>query len=212
MLQSPRSRLVGNDVDWGNAAVFPDPDLGVSESNLRDWSYSSELITLRRLSCRKSAAKSILPASRGPISTADSQSRIDAIQVGLFLDLHSALASVTVRRESSGIELNRKPGQIEGVVVNDKRQPVAGIRTILIPDQDRGRIGLYKFAETDQAGRFTIRGITPGAYKVFAWEALEEWAFFDSDLMQRFERYGTPVRISESDELRTDVKLIPAGM
>jgi len=110
------------------------------------------------------------------------------------------------------IVLNRKPGQIEGVVVNDKRQPVAGIRTILIPDQDRGRIGLYKFAETDQAGRFTIRGITPGAYKVFAWEALEEWAFFDSDLMQRFERYGTAVRISESDELRTEVKLIPAGM
>lgn len=110
------------------------------------------------------------------------------------------------------IVLSPKPGRIEGVVVNDKRQPVAGIRTILIPDQNRDRIGLYKFAETDQAGRFTIRGITPGAYKVFAWEALEEFAYFDSDLMQRFEPYGTRIRVSESDELPTEVKLIPAGM
>ena len=110
------------------------------------------------------------------------------------------------------IVLSRKPGRIEGVVMNDKRQPVAGIRTVLISDQNRDRIGLYKFAETDQAGRFTIRGITPGAYKVFAWEALEENAYFDSDLMQRFEAYGTPVRVSESDELPTEVKLIPAGM
>ena len=110
------------------------------------------------------------------------------------------------------IVLSRKPGRIEGVVVNNKHDPVAGIRTILIPDQNRDRIGLYKFGETDQAGRFTIRGITPGAYKVFAWEALEEWAFVDLGLMQRFELYGTPVRVSESDELRTEVKLIPAGM
>ena len=110
------------------------------------------------------------------------------------------------------IVLSPKPGRIEGVVVNDKREPVAGIRTILFPDQNRDRIGLYKFAETDQAGRFTIRGITPGAYKVFAWEALEEFAYFDSDLMQRFEPYGTRIRVSESDELPTEVKLIPAGM
>jgi Carboxypeptidase regulatory-like domain len=110
------------------------------------------------------------------------------------------------------IVLSPKPGKIEGVVVNDKRQPVAGIRTILIPEENRDRIGLYKFAETDQSGHFTIRGITPGAYKVFAWEALEEFAYFDPDLMQRFEPYGTRIRVSESDELSTEVKLIPAAM
>jgi hypothetical protein len=110
------------------------------------------------------------------------------------------------------IVLSPKPGRIEGVVVNDKQEPVGGIRTILIPDQNRDRVRLYKFAQTDQSGRFTIRGIAPGAYKVFAWEALEEWAFFDPDLMLRFEPYGTRIRVSESDELSTEVKLIPAGM
>jgi hypothetical protein len=110
------------------------------------------------------------------------------------------------------IVLSPKPARIEGVVVNDKRQPVPGIRTILIPDQNRERIGLYKFAETDESGRFTIRGITPGEYKVFAWEALEELAYFDPDLIRRFEAYGTSVRVSESDHLSTEVKLIPAGM
>jgi hypothetical protein len=110
------------------------------------------------------------------------------------------------------IVLSRKPGRIDGVVVDGKGQPAARTQIILIPDQNRDRVGLYKFAKTDQDGHFIIRGITPGAYKVFAWEALEEFAYFDPDLMKKFEPYGTRVQISESDELRSEVKLIPAGM
>jgi len=82
---------------------------------------------------------------------------------------------------------------------------------VLIPDQNRDRSDLYRFGISDRDGHFTIRGITPGFYKIFAGEALEENAYFDSDLMQRFESYGKPVRAGEADQLRIDVEVIPAG-
>jgi hypothetical protein len=126
--------------------------------------------------------------------------------------LNNSLQFAGIAPTPLDIVLSPKSAKIQGVVVNDKQQPVGGIRTILIPDQNRDRIGLYKFATTDQSGRFTIRGIAPGVYKLFAWEALEEFAYFDPDLMQRFEAYGTSVRVSESTDLSTQVKLIPAGM
>ena len=68
---------------------------------------------------------------------------------------------------------------------------------------------LYKSSVSDQNGLFIIRGITPGEYKVFAWEALEPFAYFDADVLRRFEMQGKSVRIAESDRLTTDIRLIP---
>ncbi|PYS25244.1 MAG: hypothetical protein DMG11_23275, partial [Acidobacteria bacterium] len=69
------------------------------------------------------------------------------------------------------IVLSPKPAQIDGTVLNGKQQPAANIQVVLIPDRNRDRSDLYKLGLTDSIGHFTIRGITPGAYKVFAWEA-----------------------------------------
>ena len=44
---------------------------------------------------------------------------------------------------------------------------------MLIPDIQRERRDLYVRATTDKDGRFSIRGIPPGNYKVFAWENIE---------------------------------------
>ncbi len=109
------------------------------------------------------------------------------------------------------IVLSPKPAQIDGTVMNGKQQPAANIQVVLIPDRNRDRSDLYKLGLTDSIGHFTIRGITPGAYKVFAWEALEEDSFFDSNVMQQFEPLGKPVQVSESERVTVEVKLIPAG-
>ena len=108
------------------------------------------------------------------------------------------------------IVLSPRGGQIEGTVTNDQQQPVAGIDVVLIPEQHRDRIDLHKTAVTDEAGHFTIRGIAPGEYTVYAWEAIEPFAYFDSALLRRFETKGKAVRISESSKVNVDVRLIPA--
>jgi hypothetical protein len=108
------------------------------------------------------------------------------------------------------IVLSARGGQVEGTVTNDKLQAVAGIDVVLIPDQRRDRIDLYKTVVTDQAGHFTIRGIAPGGYTIYAWEALEPFAYFDSDLLRQSAAQGRAVRISESGKVNVDVQLIPS--
>jgi hypothetical protein len=99
-------------------------------------------------------------------------------------------------------------GRIDGAVVNKKQEPMAGIQAVLIPERLRDRADLYKTAMTDSTGHFTIRGIPPGDYKVFAWEALEDFAYYDPDLIRAFEQKGAPVRILESSKESLEVKVI----
>jgi hypothetical protein len=90
-------------------------------------------------------------------------------------------------------------------------QPVPGVQAVLVPDGNRSRPELYRNATTDQTGRFTIRGVTPGDYKLFSWEALENNGYFDPDVMRRSEALGKPVRVGESSKLFVEGKIIPAG-
>ena len=105
--------------------------------------------------------------------------------------------------------INRSVGQLDGVIVDDRSQPVAGVQAVLIPDA-RNRTELYKTATTDQTGNFVMRGVTPGDYKLFAWEALENFGYFDPDQMRRSESSGKAVRVAESSKLVVEGKIIPA--
>jgi len=51
---------------------------------------------------------------------------------------------------------------------------------VLIP-RVRDRNERYRIAGTDQNGQFTIRGIVPDQYSLFAWEDIEPNAYRDPD-------------------------------
>jgi len=108
------------------------------------------------------------------------------------------------------IVLSTKSGQIDGTLVNEQSRPLSGVQTVLVPDRFRDRIELYKTAITDETGRFTMRGIAPGEYKIFAWDAIEEFAYFDPDFLRQLEQKGKPVSISESSKISVEAKIIPA--
>jgi hypothetical protein len=55
-----------------------------------------------------------------------------------------------------------------------------------------------------------MRGVTPGAYKLFAWEALESFGYFDPEVMRRAEALGKPLHVGESSKLAVEGKIIPA--
>jgi len=111
---------------------------------------------------------------------------------------------------SLNVVLGNKPGQIEGTLVDAQSKPVSGAGVVLIPDQYRHRDELYRMADTDQDGHFTIRGIPPGSYKLFSWEDLEPFAYFNRDVLAKFEPQGRPVRIGESSKENVEVRMIPA--
>jgi protocatechuate 3,4-dioxygenase beta subunit len=119
--------------------------------------------------------------------------------------------SICCNSDSATIEvvISRNVGQIDGVILDDRMQPVPGVQAVLIPDA-RQRTELYKTATTDQTGRFVMRGVTPGDHKLFAWEGLENYGYFDPDVMRRAEALGKAVRVGESSKLTVEGKMIPA--
>ena len=128
------------------------------------------------------------------------------------LDALANPVSVCCNSDAATIEVvvSRKVGQIDGVIVDDRMKPVPGVQAVLIPDA-RQRTELYKTATTDQTGHFVMRGLAPGDYKLFAWDALENYGYFDPDVMRRAEALGKPVHVGESSKLTIEGRIIPAG-
>jgi hypothetical protein len=108
------------------------------------------------------------------------------------------------------VVLSPRVGLIEGNLVDALSKPVGGNQVILIPDQGRDRSELFRAATTDANGHFTIRGIYPGGYRLYSWEALESNAYFDRDVLSLYESQGKPIRIQEGSKESVDLKLIPA--
>jgi hypothetical protein len=109
------------------------------------------------------------------------------------------------------IVISSNSGQFTGVALDEKRQPAAGIQTVLIPDHGRDRIELYKTAVTDEAGRFSMTAIPPGDYKVFAWESIEPNFWFDPDVVRSSEVKGHAIHIGELSKESIEVRTIPAS-
>ncbi|MFB3922957.1 MAG: carboxypeptidase regulatory-like domain-containing protein [Terriglobia bacterium] len=100
-------------------------------------------------------------------------------------------------------------GRAEGIVTRDG-QPFSGAHVVLAPEgSKRNQMRLFKQANTDQYGRFQVRGIVPGDYRLFAWEELEPGAYQDPEFLKRFEDQGEPVRIEENGRVTAQLKLIP---
>jgi hypothetical protein len=106
------------------------------------------------------------------------------------------------------IVLSPKVGRISGVLV-DANKPGRSVRIVLIPEQ-RERSDLYRTANVDDNGRFVLTDLAPGDYKVFAWEALEPYTYFDPKIVEPFEQHGTPVHVAESTTANVEVEIIPA--
>jgi len=69
---------------------------------------------------------------------------------------------------------------------------------------------VYKIAQTDQNGHFVLIGIAPGDYKLFAWEDIEPYSYFDPDVLKQFEDKGKPVHVVDSTKDTVELTLIPA--
>ena len=82
----------------------------------------------------------------------------------------------------------------------------------IVPDPPhRGERRLFKSTTTDQNGHFTLQGLAPGDYKVFAWEKIEAGAYTSPEFLQPYENQGESVHLTEGSRNTAQVDLIPAG-
>jgi hypothetical protein len=109
------------------------------------------------------------------------------------------------------VTLSSNGGQLDGTVQNEKSEPAMGAFITLIPESSRRVLTyLYKSSMTDQNGHFTLKGIKPGEYKVFAWEKIAPGAYQDPDFLKPLESKGEAVSIKENAHETVQVKVIPA--
>jgi Carboxypeptidase regulatory-like domain/Polysaccharide lyase family 4, domain II len=99
-------------------------------------------------------------------------------------------------------------GTLEGVVLNEKDQPVPDALVVALPDtENRKRHDLFKKVSADQHGHFIIRGMRPGEYGLFAFDELEE-DYRDPDVIKPFEDRGQTVRAEKSQRRQLVLKVI----
>jgi 5-hydroxyisourate hydrolase-like protein (transthyretin family) len=125
-------------------------------------------------------------------------------------------SGLTIAPGQSGLELEvvagPASGSVQGTVTDEQGQAVSGIQVCLIPDSSRrSQSQLFKIAATDQNGRFLLRGVAPGEYKLFAWEDLEPGAQQDPDFLKPHEDKGKSVTVREGTAENVALKLIPAS-
>jgi Carboxypeptidase regulatory-like domain len=109
------------------------------------------------------------------------------------------------------IVISAKGATIEGIVVDDRGNPVSSAIVVDVPDSDRRlRLDLYQQDTTDERGHFSLRGLNPGSYTVLAFEDLED-SPQDPEFLTSYGSKGEKVAADEGTDKRIVLKLIPAS-
>jgi len=89
--------------------------------------------------------------------------------------------------------------------------PASNVAVVAVPEEKYRKIPeRFGVGATDQYGRFTIRGLAPGSYTLFAWQDVGEELYRDSDFLKT-QASGTAVKVEEGSRQRVDLKLSPVG-
>jgi hypothetical protein len=106
------------------------------------------------------------------------------------------------------IVLSLDGGRVDGSVLQEQH-PVGGALVVLVPNPPhRDREEMYSMKTTDALGRFSLLGLPPGDFKLFAWETAQGTNYADPDFFGAFEGRGTPVHIEERQQQTVQLEAI----
>ena len=109
------------------------------------------------------------------------------------------------------IQLRSGAGTVEGTVQDAAGHPVASATVVLVPTATRrqNRV-LYRTGSTDASGKFSLRNVSPGSFKVFAWQAPPAGAaYYNSTFLSKVEDKGRPVTVTQGGTVSQQVPIIP---
>ena len=120
---------------------------------------------------------------------------------GLAVPAADSQLSVEVVISSAG-------ARVDGTVTDESDLPAAGAVVALVPEEGRRKLfRLYKDSTTDQYGKFVLRGIAPGKYKLFAWKNAENDSWQDPEFLKPFEDQGKEITAEEKSRITIQIKL-----
>ncbi len=113
---------------------------------------------------------------------------------------------------SLNIVLGTDPGEIDGTVQVGSLVSGAPVRVVALPDAAHAaRNDLVRYGAAGAEGSFTLNGLAPGDYKVYALEQRDNEDIVNRDLLKSLEGYATPVTVHAAGHEQISVTPIPAG-
>jgi protocatechuate 3,4-dioxygenase beta subunit len=110
---------------------------------------------------------------------------------------------------SMSLLISASAASLEGTVVNEQSQPLGSVTVVAVPDAShQDQLDRYRRSMTDQRGHFLLRGLTPGHYTVFAWQHVEEGAYYDPDFLKQYEASGEKLQVVEGDRRTLRLKAL----
>jgi hypothetical protein len=108
------------------------------------------------------------------------------------------------------IVVNANGGTIEGNVQTSDHQPAANTAVVLVPPAgNRQNAMKYKSMQTDDTGSFSMKGVPPGEYTLFAWESVPVTAWMNSDFLARYQNRGRQVLVTQGTRMNVQLDQIP---
>jgi hypothetical protein len=94
--------------------------------------------------------------------------------------------------------------------VNADGKPAANATVVLVPPQARRQNALlYKNVTTNETGNFTVRGVSPGPYTIFAWESVLPTAWQNAEFLSKYEARGQQINLSATSVGEVQLNVIP---
>jgi protocatechuate 3,4-dioxygenase beta subunit len=108
------------------------------------------------------------------------------------------------------VVINTNGGVADGIAIDAKNKPVANAVIVAVPEARlRSRVDRYHKTISDQGGHFTLRGLPPGDYTLFAWESVEGEEYYNPDFLKSFEGQGSSLHVSEGERKGVQLAVIP---
>ncbi len=100
---------------------------------------------------------------------------------------------------------------VDGVAADAKHAQLANATVVAVPETRlRARTDRYRKTVSDQNGHFTLHGLPPGEYTLFAWESVDGEAYYNPEFLKTYEGQGTVLRVSEGERKSLQLAVIPA--
>ena len=107
--------------------------------------------------------------------------------------------------------IGSRAGMLQGAVL-DHDKPASNATVVAVPeDKYRKLHERYGIGSADQNGRFTIRGLAPGSYTVFAWQDIDEGLYYDAAFLKSQDSNGVALKIEEGSRQKIELKLSPVS-
>ena len=107
------------------------------------------------------------------------------------------------------IVLSTRGAVVEGTVVREEDRPVPRALVVLAPEgRFTGVLSFYRVSPADETGHFEMKGLTPGRYRLYAFEELNPNAIQDPGFLKPFTSQGEPLELTEGARASRRLRLI----